>query len=125
MLTANERAARYRARKRGEAVPVLPRGPKPGFKQPPEQIEKRKRWGPDHHAWKGDSVDDQTGRKRARHRFDALVCTECGSDRRVERHHKDGNTKNNVPDNIAILCRRCHMVADGRLEKFKENRYQK
>ena len=47
-LTPAERQARYRARKRGENVPEIPR--KRGYKQTPEHVEKRKRFGPDHHA---------------------------------------------------------------------------
>jgi hypothetical protein len=38
---------------------------------------------------------------------------------RVERHHKDGNPLNNDPGNIDRLCRRCHMVVDGRLDAFR------
>lgn len=41
----------------------------------------------------------------------------------VERHHKDGSPFNNAPENIMRVCRRCHMVVDGRLEQFKANRY--
>ena len=33
-------------------------------------------------------------------------------------HHKDGNTLNNNGDNVTILCRRCHMRIDGRLNNW-------
>jgi hypothetical protein len=46
-------------------------------------------------------------------------CQRCSAAPAVDRHHKDGNTRNNSPDNIALLCRRCHMTEDGRLERFK------
>lgn len=36
----------------------------------------------------------------------------------LDRHHKDGNTANNIRENIAFLCRRCHMAEDGRLAAF-------
>ena len=32
-------------------------GPKRGFKQSAEHVEKRKRFGSDHHAWKGADPD--------------------------------------------------------------------
>lgn len=73
--------------------------------------------------WLGEKVSDDGGRLRARRRFStAGGCSECGAPK-AERHHIDGNTQNNDQSNIAILCRRCHMVADGRLTKFLENRY--
>jgi DNA modification methylase len=43
----------------------------------------------------------------------------CGAVR-GERHHRDGDTSNNDPANIAVVCRRCHMAADGRLDAFKD-----
>lgn len=72
-----------------------------------------------HHAWKGDAAKPNVKRKRARTLFIADQCEVCG-DKNAERHHKDANTGNNTPENIAILCRRCHMIVDGRLEKFKK-----
>lgn len=45
-------------------------------------------------------------------------CERCG-DPAVDRHHKDGDTFNNVRDNIEFLCRRCHMAVDGRLAVFE------
>ena len=120
-LTHAERQARYRARKRGENVPEIPR--KRGYKQTPEHVEKRKRFGPDHHAWAGGDVSEKGGRKRALRMYpDAGACTECGA-ARAERHHIDGNTANNKPGNIAFLCRRCHMREDGRLDAVLANPY--
>lgn len=46
-------------------------------------------------------------------------CERCGEPGR-DRHHIDGDTGNNVPENISILCRRCHMKIDGRLERLIE-----
>lgn len=67
--------------------------------------------------WKGDKARDNTKRKRARTLYEADYCEQCNSSP-AERHHKDSNTGNNAPDNIAILCRRCHMLADGRMVAF-------
>ena len=36
------------------------------------------------------------------------ICQECGSDERLEVHHKDKNRKNNNLNNLQLLCRSCH-----------------
>lgn len=67
--------------------------------------------------WAGDAVSGDGGRLRAVRYFPLpLACQECGAEGGVERHHKDANTTNNTDANIAFLCRRCHMQADGRLD---------
>jgi hypothetical protein len=94
-------------------------GPKKGYKQSPEHVDKRKRWGDGHHAWKGDEALNRAAHNRAEARFkDLLPCEDCGSED-SERHHEDGNPWNNEPSNIKFLCRKCHMKRDGRLEKIK------
>lgn len=119
-MDANERARRYRARKRGEAIEKGRPGPKLGFRQSPEHVAKRTKWGPDHHAWAGGDISEKGGRSRAERRYrDIGLCWGCGSNR-AERHHIDENTANNAPSNIAVLCRRCHMERDGRLDEFIE-----
>jgi hypothetical protein len=76
--------------------------------------------GADHPNWKGDAVTVHGARKRALKLYRNIgPCTRCGAEK-SERHHVDGNTKNNVPENIAILCRRCHLTVDGRLERWGE-----
>lgn len=36
-------------------------------------------------------------------------CAICGrTDKKLDVHHKDGNCKNNNPDNLILLCRSCH-----------------
>ena len=93
-------------------------GPKPGYKQSPEHIEKRKRFGENHHQWKGDNAPKKQGWRRAERMFkDIGLCKRCGI-KKAERHHKDGNTLNNDPSNVEFICRRCHMKEDGRLERF-------
>ena len=71
----------------------------------------RKRWGDEHHAWRGDDVPREEGRRRAERRFTADECSRCGSTDFIDRHHVDRNPLNNDPANVAILCRRCHMAA--------------
>lgn len=94
-------------------------GPKLGYKQSAEHIEKRKRFGRKHHAWKGNAVSVKGGRTRALRAFPNIgPCQGCGN-QRVERHHKDGNTSNNRASNIIPLCRKCHMRTDGRLEAVR------
>jgi len=109
---------RYRLRKAGVDVPFIPR--KRGYKQTPEHIEKRVRSGKKHHAWKGDEITQRSGRSRAYRLYPEIgPCVLCGNPK-SERHHIDGNTCNNNADNILIVCRRCHMEHDGRLEQFRE-----
>lgn len=54
-------------------------------------------------------------------------CQRCDG-KATERHHVDDNTANNSLENIRILCRRCHMIEDGRLDKllmFSKTRIKK
>ena len=117
-MDAKERTQRYRARQRGENIPKLAPGPRKGYKQTQEHIEKRKRFGPEHHHWKGDSIKRVSGRTRAERDYQTKPCELCGNTK-AERHHKDNNTANNKPNNIQFLCRKCHMQQDGRLNEFK------
>jgi 5-methylcytosine-specific restriction endonuclease McrA len=55
---------------------------------------------------------------RAARRKPLGKCERCGKPA-IDRHHKDDNPLNNALENIEALCRRCHMVADGRLERFR------
>lgn len=105
-------------RRKGVDIPMLPRGATKGRKQSPEHIAKRIKSGPDHPNWKGDSIKDRSGRTRALRLYPKIgPCTICGN-KKSERHHRDGNTANNSAFNIVILCRRCHMAEDGRLQKL-------
>lgn len=131
-LKSNEANARCLARKRGENVPLLKRGPSKGFKltaeqlekrigrkQTPEQIKKRLRFGEEHFAWVGDEATIKTGRTRAERKYALEPCETCGEqNKRIDRHHKDGNTLNNERENIKFLCRKCHMAEDGRSKVF-------
>lgn len=77
----------------------------------------RTKYGSDHPNWKGDLAKNDAKRTRAQRRYQLTDCERCGK-RGTERHHKDENPGNNEPSNIQILCRRCHMTIDGRLEKL-------
>lgn len=95
-------------------------GQRKGYKQTPEHIAKRKRFGEAHPNWKGNDISVRSGRSRALRLYPKVgPCVLCGN-ARAERHHLDENTANNEPSNIVILCRRCHMSSDGRLDQFRE-----
>jgi len=80
--------------------------------------------GAAHWNWKGDNVErPAAGRLRALRLYPHLPPCQCGG--KSERHHKDGNTLNNAPDNIEFKCRRCHMRDDGRLEAFIAKRRER
>jgi len=49
---------------------------------------------------------------------DVTACQNCGRHYGLEIHHKDGNHKNNTLTNLIKVCRRCHMLMDGRLENL-------
>ncbi len=76
------------------------------------------RHGPDHPQWKGDAAREGTKRARARRAYPLGKCERCERTA-VDRHHIDGNTGNNAPENIARLCRRCHYAADGRIDAMR------
>lgn len=53
--------------------------------------------------------DGSAGRWQAQHFYPTHHCDRCGIVRdELHRHHRDQNPKNNVPENIQVLCRACH-----------------
>ena len=83
-------------------------GQRKGYKQTPEHIQNRLKFGKEHPNWKGDEITERSGRSRAKAMYPEIgPCVECGSVN-AERHHNDENTRNNSPDNIIPLCRDCH-----------------
>lgn len=73
--------------------------------------------GENHYAWKGDAARSVTKRQRASNYNRQGECERCGKPG-YDKHHRDGDPGNNDPRNVEWLCRRCHMVADGRLARF-------
>ena len=70
--------------------------------------------------WKPGPVSSNASHSRARRRYPVpSECERCGRSVPIERHHKDGDPVNNERQNIAMLCRRCHMEVDGRMEKLR------
>jgi len=43
-----------------------------------------------------------------RFEMDNYRCVSCGSERKIEIHHKDTNRKNNNINNLITLCKQCH-----------------
>lgn len=56
----------------------------------------------------------ELGRRQGRKLFPApdCVCPQCNERPATDIHHKDGDTYNNVIENISYLCRSCHLKAD-------------
>lgn len=74
------------------------------------KTNRRRASGADSPRWKGDAASTHSGRRRAQAMY-PIAPTECPCERwaaKMHRHHKDGNTHNNAPENIAWLCPRCH-----------------
>jgi 5-methylcytosine-specific restriction endonuclease McrA len=116
--TLYTRSQRHRMRKRGINVPFVPQ--RTDQLRTPEANEKRKMFGPDNPQWQGDDVTPKVGRKRALRMFPSIgPCVSCGNPK-SERHHKDENPANNAPDNIEVLCRKCHMRAHKELRQCKK-----
>jgi hypothetical protein len=85
----------------------------------PDVVEARQYLtGESHPQWVGDAVSERGGRTRALRMYRCIGPCKCGATK-AERHHRDGDTSNNHPDNIEALCRRCHMEADGRLAALR------
>ena len=69
--------------------------------------------GPDNPRWKGDAVGSRAAHERAQRLYPLGQCERCGK-QADERHHVDGNPKNNTRDNIMVVCRSCHRQIDRR-----------
>ena len=44
-------------------------------------------------------------------------CEICDGTEKLDAHHKDGNIKNNSPENLQTLCHQCHMKLHWKLRK--------
>lgn len=72
----------------------------------------------DHPAWRPNACIPNTLRARARRKVKLDLCEICGA-KAIDRHHKDGDIKNNQLLNLQSLCRKCHMTVDGRIERSR------
>ena len=70
------------------------------------------KWEEKNPMWKGDKVNDNSARQRAIRRFPVP--------KGYQRHHIDGNPKNNDPSNILIVTAKQHMIEDGRMELLRK-----
>jgi hypothetical protein len=79
------------------------------------------------HIWKEELAHLDQHRERARKLYplNGAMCEKCKVSKAIDRHHKDENPKNNAPDNIAKLCRACHMIVDGRMDAFANKTWAK
>lgn len=53
---------------------------------------------------------------------DRSKCSRCGSDKRVDVHHIDGDHYNNLPENLVALCQSCHVSGHKAGEKHHNAR---
>ena len=53
-------------------------------------------------------TDRTTYHLRAK-KFKKPICEMCGKKTDLDTHHRDGNIKNNISENILTLCHSCHM----------------
>lgn len=70
------------------------------------------RLGENNPAWKGNDAKPTAARLRAHSVITTMVaCKQCGKTGRLHRHHIDGDTFNNDPANLIVLCEPCHKNA--------------
>lgn len=75
--------------------------------------------------WKGDKAGMVALHARLRRRFKAPeLCMNCNKAKVHDLANISGKYKSDISD-WKWLCRRCHMVEDGRLEKFKMLNYNR
>ncbi len=91
------------------------------WKENPERKEdlSRKSLGEKNHSWKGDKVGYASlHRWVQRHKPKPEFCEECKKDKPRDLANISGEYKRDVKD-FKWVCRKCHMIEDGRLEKLK------
>lgn len=75
-------------------------------------------FGADNINWRGDSVSIAGGNQRAQRAYPGTrLCSVDGCRSVAERHHRDGDTRNNEIENIEFLCNRHHKAVDGRMTR--------
>ena len=102
----------------------MPIKPENRHKYPPDwqnRFQKPLLAGANNYGWKGDAARSETKRARCQRLYPLGLCERCKSAPAHDRHHVDGDTGNNVLGNVQLLCRRCHMLVDGRLATFESH----
>jgi len=80
------------------------------------------RMGCNNPAWKGDNVKYNALHDWVKwHKPPTFVCEICGRGGKVDIANISGEYKRDLAD-WEYLCRRCHMIKDGRMEQFKKTR---
>lgn len=75
--------------------------------------------------WAGDNVSYPALHTFVRRRkYKPSVCGICGEAKKLELANISGKYKRDL-DDWEYICRRCHMVKDGRLEKAKKTTFRK
>lgn len=90
-----------------------------GKKHTPEAIEKIRqgKLGSKNPKWVENMTNPRSGRTRAEKMF---PCP-----KGLERHHINGDSTDNRPENIEFLTRKEHMIKDGRMAVFKKTSFKK
>ena len=72
--------------------------------------------------WKGNDAKESSIWARVRRGIiiKGKKCENCDAPAK-DRHHLDGNKLNNKLNNILLLCRYCHMLFDGRIDRRDED----
>ena len=79
-----------------------------------KKVMSENRMGDKNPNWKGNNINPENGRQRARSLYGKKPCIICDK-QNAEIHHKDGNPMNNDVSNILFLCHFHHNLIDGRL----------
>lgn len=123
-------------------IPLKPRGPPRGKKNPVHNAIKNGNWkdpakrvdvqfkisraklGSKNAMWKGGRVATTWYRNELRRLgFDLTTCSKCGTGtRRVYVHHIDGDRFNNNTENLSIVCSKYHAELHGRAGVIKKFR---
>ena len=77
----------------------------------------QKNTGSKNGMWKGDQVSYRSLHEWINHKLKKpAVCGDCGLPKRLEAANISGEYKRDLSD-WEYICRRCHMLKDGRMEK--------
>lgn len=75
-------------------------------KSPNSHLKHLHKRGEEHPQWQGGIRNDYY--RRVAFQAHGEICNRCGDTDGLEVHHIDRNRRNNRPDNLEVLCRKCH-----------------